>query len=212
MLRNHSVHLLFSRLFSIRHNFLLVHALFSHFFFSLSLLICGTPFRPSHSVPCTSSELSLWGHPPSRRAIRSEAQVQGYQRGAGPCSQRHDLSLRGSRVLSSVLAKLKSAFSLWYLCSHFLPPGFDPSSRRLLWLCDRNKDRQSSSSCPLIFIFSTCRSWAVVAVVPLMWVVQMKSSFQKENYAHVIIFWWHENKSQFGTSSQTLYLPVTVFP
>lgn len=123
MLRNHSVHLLFSRLFSIRHNFLLVHALFSHFFFSLSLLICGTPFRPSHSVPCTSSELSLWGHPPSRRAIRSEAQVQGYQRGAGPCSQRHDLSLRGSRVLSSVLAKLKSAFSLWYLCSHFLPPG-----------------------------------------------------------------------------------------
>lgn len=38
---------------------------FLTFFLSLSLLICGTPFRPSRSVPCTSSELSLSGdiHP-----------------------------------------------------------------------------------------------------------------------------------------------------
>lgn len=97
---------------------------FLTFFFFLSLFICGTPLRPSCSVLCTSSsELSPWGHPPSRRAIRSEAQVQSYQRGAGPCSQRHDLSLRGSRVLPSVLAILKSAFPLWCLRSHFLPPG-----------------------------------------------------------------------------------------
>lgn len=34
LLRNHSVDLLFSCSFSIGHNFLLVHALFSHFFFS----------------------------------------------------------------------------------------------------------------------------------------------------------------------------------
>lgn len=67
LLRNPSVDLLFSCLFSIHHNFLLVHALFSHFFFFLSLLACGTPFRPSHSVPGTSSsELSPWGRPPSR--------------------------------------------------------------------------------------------------------------------------------------------------
>lgn len=96
-LRNHSIDLWLLHLFYIGRNFL-VHALFSHFFFPfLSLFIYGTPFRPSRSVPCTSSsELSPWGPPPSRRAIRSEAQVQSYQRGTGPCSQRHDLSLRGS--------------------------------------------------------------------------------------------------------------------
>lgn len=35
-LRNHSVDLLLPHLFYVRHNFLLVHTLFSHFFFSSS--------------------------------------------------------------------------------------------------------------------------------------------------------------------------------
>lgn len=77
-----------------------------------------------------------------------------------------------ARVLPSVLAILKSAFSLWCLfpwasrSSHFLPPGLTLQAT-FRCVCDWNKDGRSSSSCPLIFIFSTCRFWAVVAVMPL---------------------------------------------
>lgn len=88
-------HLFLPHLFYVRHNFLLVHTLFSHFFF-LPLIVHLWHSIPTLSVPCTSSELSPWGPPPSRWAICSEAQVQSYQRGTGPCSQRHDVSLRGS--------------------------------------------------------------------------------------------------------------------
>lgn len=110
-------------------------------------------------------------------------------------------------------SKTEVCFSLWYLCSRFLPPGL---TLQAAICCDCDCVTEIKTGVlifmPSYFIFPTCRSWAVVAVVPLMWVVQMKSSFQKEKYAQAIILWWHENKSQFGTSSQTLYLPVTVFP
>lgn len=152
MLRNHSVHLLFSYLFSIRHNFLLVHALFSHFFspFHWSSVARHSDSGILSPVPLLNS---LWGHPPSRRAIRSEAQVQGYQRGAGPCSQRHDFSLRGSRVLSSVLTKLKSAFSLWYLCSHFLPPSLILQAT-VCCDCDCVTEIKTGSAPPHALLFS----------------------------------------------------------
>lgn len=95
-LRNHCIDLLFLVCWAEDTTFFQFMLCFLTFVPFLSLFICGTPLRPSRSVPRTSSELSPWGPPPSRRAIRSEAQVQSYQRGTGPCSQRHDLSLRGS--------------------------------------------------------------------------------------------------------------------
>lgn len=99
-LRNHSVDLLLPHLFYVRHNFLLVRTLFSHFFFFFSPSHCSSVALHSDPLilfPVPLLLNSLPGDPPpSRRAICSEAQVQSYQRGTGPCSQRHDLSLRGS--------------------------------------------------------------------------------------------------------------------
>lgn len=130
-----------------------------------------------HSDPRVLSPVPLLpnsprGPPPSRRVVRSEAQVQGYQRRARPCSQRHDLSLRRSR--GAALCPSNTDVCLLTVVPTF--PGLleAPVSCLLVWsfqlpsaVSDQNKNRQSSSSCPLILIFSTCRFWALVAMMPL---------------------------------------------
>lgn len=129
------------------HNFLLVCALFAHiFFFFLLRFICGTPFRPLPSVPCTSSsELSPRGPPPSRWVIRSEAQVQSYQRGTGPRSQRHDLSLRGSQVAALCPPHMVPPMPLWASrSSGGLPPGLNV--RAFFWcVCDSTTEIKTGS-------------------------------------------------------------------
>lgn len=131
-----------------------------------------------HSDPRVLSPVPLlpnspWGPPPSRRVVRSEAQVQGYQRRARPCSQRHDLSLSGSR--GAALCPSNTDVCLLTVVPTF--PGLleAPVSCLLVWsfqaafccVCDQNKNRRSSSSCPLILIFPTCRFWVLVATMPL---------------------------------------------
>lgn len=182
----------------------------------LSLFICGTPLRPSRSVPCTSSsELSPWGPPPSRWAICAEAQVQSYQRGTGPCSQRHDLSLRGSG--GAALCPSNTEVCLLTVVptvpwasrsSNGLPPGL-VFQAFLCCVCDYVTEIKTGllmprpshfHVLPLPLLSRSCD--ALDRGYNRKWVVPMKSSFQKESYAHMILFRQYENKRQFGMSSQ----------
>lgn len=201
---------------------------FSLFFFSLSLFICGTPFRPSlFPVPLLNS---LPGD--LRPLDELYAQKLKYK----AISEELDHALNdmtslweGAGVPSYVLAIPKLAFSLW--CLHFpwasrssFPASwFGLSSLPLLclWLCDWNKDRRSLCPGPhfhflhLPLLSRSCD--ALDGGYNRKWVVQMGSSFQKENNAHVMLCAYMKTKANLAWALKNVlanYIctPIAVFP